>query len=59
MREKWQKRFQYLHVDEYQDTNRVQYELLRLLTNERRMCAWWEMRTSRFTGGAALTYRSC
>jgi DNA helicase-2/ATP-dependent DNA helicase PcrA len=32
VREKWQTRFQYLHVDEYQDTNRVQYELLRLLT---------------------------
>lgn len=32
-REKWQNRFQYLHVDEYQDTNRVQYELMRLLTN--------------------------
>jgi len=31
-REKWQSRFQYIHVDEYQDTNRVQYELLRLLT---------------------------
>ena len=26
------RRFQYIHVDEYQDTNRVQYELLRLLT---------------------------
>jgi len=36
VREKWQKRFQYLHVDEYQDTNRVQYELLRLLTNEKK-----------------------
>jgi ATP-dependent DNA helicase UvrD/PcrA len=31
-REKWQTRFQYIHVDEYQDTNRVQYDLLRLLT---------------------------
>jgi DNA helicase-2/ATP-dependent DNA helicase PcrA len=31
-REKWQARFQYIHVDEYQDTNRVQYDLLRLLT---------------------------
>src|SRR5215831_12311138 len=30
--EKWQARFQYLHVDEYQDTNRVQYELVQLLT---------------------------
>jgi DNA helicase-2/ATP-dependent DNA helicase PcrA len=32
LREKWQARFQYILVDEYQDTNRVQYELLRLLT---------------------------
>ena len=28
---KWQARFQYIRVDEYQDTNRVQYELMRLL----------------------------
>jgi DNA helicase II / ATP-dependent DNA helicase PcrA len=34
-REKWQARFQYIHVDEYQDTNRVQYELMRLLTGPR------------------------
>src|SRR5262249_31991317 len=32
VREKWQQRFQYIHVDEYQDTNRVQYDLLRCLT---------------------------
>jgi DNA helicase-2/ATP-dependent DNA helicase PcrA len=32
VREKWQAKFQYIHVDEYQDTNRVQYELMRLLT---------------------------
>jgi DNA helicase-2/ATP-dependent DNA helicase PcrA len=31
-RDKWQARFHYIHVDEYQDTNRVQYELMRLLT---------------------------
>jgi ATP-dependent DNA helicase UvrD/PcrA len=31
VRERWQRRFHYLHVDEYQDTNRVQYDLLRLL----------------------------
>jgi DNA helicase-2/ATP-dependent DNA helicase PcrA len=36
VREKWQARFQYIHVDEYQDTNRVQYELMRLLTGPKR-----------------------
>ena len=36
VRDRWRARFQYVHVDEYQDTNRVQYDLLRLLTNERR-----------------------
>ena len=30
-RSRWQRRFRYLLVDEYQDTNRVQYELVRLL----------------------------
>ena len=35
VRERWRARFAYIHVDEYQDTNRVQYDLLRLLTNER------------------------
>jgi len=36
VRERWCARFAYLHVDEYQDTNRVQYDLLRLLANQRR-----------------------
>ena len=35
-RANWQRRFRYVHVDEYQDTNRVQYDLLRLLVNESR-----------------------
>jgi ATP-dependent DNA helicase UvrD/PcrA len=35
-RSTWQNRFRYIHVDEYQDTNRVQYDLLRLLVGEAR-----------------------
>ena len=35
-RANWQRRFRYIHVDEYQDTNRVQYDLLRLLVGESR-----------------------
>lgn len=33
VREKYQKRYRYLHVDEYQDTNRAQYLLLSLLAS--------------------------
>ena len=32
VRKRWHQRFQHLLVDEYQDTNRTQYDLLRLLT---------------------------
>lgn len=40
LRERWQSRFLYVLVDEYQDTNRAQLELLRQLCGERRnVCA--------------------
>lgn len=32
---KWQKRIRYLLVDEYQDTNLAQYELVKILVNEK------------------------
>ena len=35
IRLKWQRKIQYLLVDEYQDTNTSQYELVRLLVGER------------------------
>ena len=39
IRERWRNRFRYLMVDEFQDTNRSQLELTRLLTNElRNLC---------------------
>jgi DNA helicase-2/ATP-dependent DNA helicase PcrA len=39
-RANWQSRFQYVHVDEFQDTNRPQYELVRLLLDEKQnICA--------------------
>lgn len=37
VRERWQHRFTYVLVDEYQDTNECQYEWLKLLTEFRQM----------------------
>ncbi len=34
VREAWQRRFRYLLVDEYQDTNRAQYQIVRLLAGD-------------------------
>ncbi len=33
--EKYRARYTYVHIDEYQDTNRVQYEIARLIVGER------------------------
>ncbi|MCH2055124.1 MAG: DNA helicase Rep [Thalassotalea sp.] len=35
VRSRWQKKIQYMLVDEYQDTNASQYELVKLITGER------------------------
>lgn len=34
VRKKWQARFKYILIDEYQDTNAAQYKLIKYLTNE-------------------------
>lgn len=34
VRAKWQQRFHYIHVDEFQDVDQTQYEMLRLLKSE-------------------------
>ncbi|MEQ1850991.1 MAG: UvrD-helicase domain-containing protein [Chthoniobacteraceae bacterium] len=39
VRERWQRRFQYLMVDEFQDTNRLQLELISMLADERKNVA--------------------
>lgn len=40
IRERWQRQFQQILIDEYQDTNAVQYQIVRLLVGpERNICA--------------------
>ena len=36
IRHKWQQQFEHILIDEYQDTNAVQYALIKLLVNSRR-----------------------
>lgn len=36
VRKKWQDRFRHILIDEYQDTNMVQYQIVKLLVNEER-----------------------
>ena len=36
VRKKWQNRFEHILIDEYQDTNTIQYNIVRLLVNEKR-----------------------
>ena len=36
IREKWSKRFRHILIDEYQDTNHIQYQIVKLLVNEER-----------------------
>ena len=36
VREKWQNKFAHILIDEYQDTNLIQYQLVKLLVNEKR-----------------------
>lgn len=35
LQKKWANQFQYIMIDEYQDTNNAQYKLIKLLTNDR------------------------
>ncbi len=35
IRKKWQERFEHILIDEYQDTNTVQYQIIKLLVNEK------------------------
>lgn len=39
VRKKWQEKFEHILIDEYQDTNVIQYQLIKLLVNEKRNIA--------------------
>ena len=54
--DKYQERFRYISVDEYQDTNHVQYEIANLLAAQDTKTSWsWATTTSPFIAGVAPT----
>lgn len=51
--EHYQRKFQYIHVDEYQDTNRAQYMLVKLLAQRfQNICVVGDSDQSIYTAGA-------
>ena len=36
--EKWQKKFQFIHVDEFQDVGEIEYRLIKMLSKHARIC---------------------
>ncbi len=55
----WQKKFKYILIDEFQDINRVQYEIIRMLRCRKTICLSLEMTISPFTGSAGQNRKSC
>src|SRR5678815_2363243 len=53
--EKYRRKFRYLLVDEYQDTNRAQYQFVKLLAGGTATSAWSATTISRSTAGAVPT----
>ncbi len=55
VRSRWQRRFQHVMVDEYQDTNHAQYRIVRALAAEQQNSTSSAIRISPSTPGAAPT----
>ncbi|VTR59694.1 ATP-dependent DNA helicase [Actinobacillus pleuropneumoniae] len=54
----YQRKFQYIHVDEYQDTNRAQYMLCRMLADSHHRICVVGTAISRSTAGVARISRT-
>ena len=56
--EAYQERFVHISVDEYQDTNHVQYAITNLLASKYKTLWWWATTTSPSTAGAEPTSKT-
>lgn len=54
--ERYRTKWEYLHVDEYQDTNRIQYDWIREIARGTAISAWLVMMISPSIRGAVQTF---
>lgn len=45
----WQKQYPYILIDEFQDINKLQFEIVKMMALPHNNLLWWEMMTSLFT----------
>lgn len=55
----WQNKYRYILIDEFQDINRIQYDIIKMLAGERKNLFIVGMMTSRSTVSGARSRRSC
>ena len=55
--EYYQNKFQYIHVDEYQDTNKAQYTLIKLLANKFKIYVSLVIQTNLYMVGVVQIFK--
>ena len=58
VRAKWQRRFTYIHVDEFQDVDNLQYAIIRLLVGDHSYYVWSVIRIKPFILGVVRKWIS-
>lgn len=56
-RRAWQNKYKYILIDEFQDINKAQFDVVRILADEYRNLLWWGMMTRVYMDSGVLLHR--